>query len=612
MIGKITNGFSFGQIGGSKLDVSGNYTCIDGVVSHFLCTCANTQDWWWLDEALTKKNDGSDIPADRLADIETDLKWLGRTYVADDRHYFNWTNSGFDLNINGTGATALLTSSCPASNQTYLKIYVDGVNTQTVQMTAPVMTVTLAENLTDGPHNIKVIKRTNGRSSTAALKKLWVDEGTEILAPNKAATRKIQFLGDSITVGYGSMDWLKPSAWSTDSEDGTITYAALATKYFGADNHTVAISGRGVIWNTGGNKDTANHAPLMYEYTDWNNHAQWDHTLYQPDVVVINLGTNDKASCVTANDQATFKTAVYNLIKQVRKDNPNAHIIWAFGAMGDGNNVAANIQAAIAQLKTEGETKLSYVGMGTGTTCLGHPTSAAHEDRAEELIAEIKAVTGWTEHTACSYDKTVLTAASCKNDGLAGYTCKICGDYYEEVIPADDHVADDELVVDTAPACGVAGIGHSVCEVCGATIEEGLAIPATGEHVAAEDLVVDTAPTCGANGVGHSVCGTCGITMETGLAIPATGNHTWDNGVVTTEPTANTEGVKTFTCTVCGETKTEQIPATGVDVLTVFKDLKKKDWYVKNGAIDYVYNNGLFTGTTTTTFGPNENMTRAM
>jgi len=422
---------------GEPVDVSGNYTeDQNGVVSHLSTGGPVLQDWWWMDEAMTQRSDGADIPADRLVDIEKDLKWLGRTYVDDNRHYFNWTNSGFEFNIDGTGATALLSSSCPSSNRTYLKIYVDGVETKTVHMTAPVMNVTLAEGLSDGPHTIKVVKRTNGRSSTAALMKLWVDEGTEILGANKAAGRKIQFLGDSITVGYGSMDWLSPSAWSTDSEDGTITYAALTSKYFGADNHTVAVSGRGVIWNTGGNKDTANHAPLMYEYTDWNNHAQWDHSLYQPDVVVINLGTNDKASCVTADDQTVFQNAAYNLIDQVRKDNPDAYIIWAFGAMGDGNNVEANLKAAVAKHNSEGDNKVTYLHMGTGTTCLGHPTSAAHVDRANELIAKIEEITGWDEHTECDYEIKATTAPTADAEGYGEYTCKVCGDFYEGTIPA--------------------------------------------------------------------------------------------------------------------------------------------------------------------------------
>ncbi len=40
-------------------------------------------------------------------------------------------------------------------------------------------------------------------------------------------------------------------------------------------------------------------------------------------------------------------------------------------------------------------------------------------------------------------------------------------------------------------------------------------------------------------------------------------DHTWDNGKITTPAKCEQDGVKTYTCTVCGETKAEEIPATG-------------------------------------------------
>ncbi len=48
------------------------------------------------------------------------------------------------------------------------------------------------------------------------------------------------------------------------------------------------------------------------------------------------------------------------------------------------------------------------------------------------------------------------------------------------------------------------------------------------------------------------------------------------------------------------------------DPVVLFKDLNQSYWYVKNDSIRYVYNYGLFNGTSKMTFGPEENMTRAM
>ena len=69
--------------------------------------------------------------------------------------------------------------------------------------------------------------------------------------------------------------------------------------------------------------------------------------------------------------------------------------------------------------------------------------------------------------------------------------------------------------------------------------------------------------TCTEAGSIVVTCDKCGETVST-QTIEAPG-HTWNNGEITTEATCTEDGVKTYTCTAnnCGETKTEEIPATG-------------------------------------------------
>ncbi len=253
----------------------------------------------------------------------------------------------------------------------------------------------------------------------------------------------------------------------------------------------------------------------------------------------------------------------------------------------------------------------------------------------QAFICEHSAPGAWTQ----------TVAPSCYAVGKEVQNCALCGEVLNERdVPAtNNHVWDTaltqgqythyyacttlgcsakneenahtagEIIVDAAPTCGATGTGHKDCTVCGLTVEKDVTISATGAHIEdTENVVIDTPANCGDAGIAHTVCTVCGNTVNANVTVSPTGNHSWDGGVVTTEPTSSKKGVKTYTCTVCGETKTEDIPAKGVDVLSIFTDLKKKDWYVKNGAIDFVYNNGLFSGLTATTFGPNDNMTRGM
>ena len=69
------------------------------------------------------------------------------------------------------------------------------------------------------------------------------------------------------------------------------------------------------------------------------------------------------------------------------------------------------------------------------------------------------------------------------------------------------------------------------------------------------DGAIEKEATCTEAGVKVYTCTVCGDTKKE--EIPATG-HVWDEGKVTTEATTEAEGVKTYTCTICGDTKTKR------------------------------------------------------
>ena len=115
-----------------------------------------------------------------------------------------------------------------------------------------------------------------------------------------------------------------------------------------------------------------------------------------------------------------------------------------------------------------------------------------------------------------------------------------------------------------------------------------------------------TAPTCTEKGYTTHTCA-CGDSYVDTYT-DALG-HAWDNGKVTKEPTETETGVKTFTCTRCGETKTETIPATGVmDVTKMFTDVSHS-W--ADDGIQYCVTHQLMSGIGNNLFGPKLTTTRA-
>lgn len=331
---------------------------------------------------------------DTIVDIETDLRWFGRTYTKRGMHYFNWTESGFEFTFNGTGAEATFEcysnySSNMDKHAAYIVVYIDGKDSgKSIRLAEGAEVVTLCSGLKKGTHTVRVVKRTNARSSYVGLQDITLLKNGTIQAPPTAKTRRIEFVGDSLTVGYGALADSSTGEWSTETESGAVTYAALAAKALDADYNVIAVSGRGLAHNTGG--DTDKLMPALYTKLDEYNNAgvEWDFSSFVPDVIVINLGSNDHST--STESEVTAATTAF--LKTVRAKNPNAYIIFAYGL-----NSSAKMENAIkAGIQAVGDSKISYFSLGRPTeTAIGHPTATAHKIAAVAMEAEIRRVTGW-------------------------------------------------------------------------------------------------------------------------------------------------------------------------------------------------------------------------
>jgi hypothetical protein len=106
---------------------------------------------------------------------------------------------------------------------------------------------------------------------------------------------------------------------------------------FGAEEHVIAWSGTGVVRNFGEPSQRSQITMLDYylgTLATSTNH-QWDHSKFHPDLVSINLGTNDystKPWPVTEEYVGRLKSFV---IEHLAKVHPEARIIVSCGPMVD-------------------------------------------------------------------------------------------------------------------------------------------------------------------------------------------------------------------------------------------------------------------------------------
>jgi lysophospholipase L1-like esterase len=255
----------------------------------------------------------------------------------------------------------------------------------------------LALGLSDGVHEVSLHRRTEAKVGEAVVYGFEPIGGT-ILPPPPAPERRIELIGDSITTGYGNEGPSAKCGYVNSDQNEYLTYGAITARNLHADHTTIAWSGKTL------------HE--MKEYFDKSlpqrsDGPLWDFTRYQPQVVVVNVGTNNFA--LVDPGEARFVRLYHELIQVVRAAYPKAFIVCALGSMltnvypeGRNNLTQARkyMKVAVAKLKEAGDTNLDFLEFAEqnhadGLGCGFHPSLKTHEHMSEKLTAFIKERMGW-------------------------------------------------------------------------------------------------------------------------------------------------------------------------------------------------------------------------
>lgn len=337
------------------------------------------------------------------------VKLLGRTAEDNGILWLALSASGVEFTFSGTKASVTLVGdsmiSAGKDKQARFAVYVDGDRTIDQQLDAAEKTIEIY-NGEAKETTISIIKLSEAAESIFGIKSIDV-EGGEI-APTAAKELKIEFVGDSITCGYGVDDEVKENHFSTSTEDATKAFAYKTAMALDADYSLVSYSGHGIIsgYTTNDKKVTTQLVPPVYEkfaksYGSTDTFSpiavDWDFSRFQPDFVVINLGTNDASYCGSDRERVTDYAENYaKFLKTVRENNPDAHIICALGVMGD--TLYTGVKKAVSLYTEEtGDTNVSHLRLkpqdgSTGYAADWHPTEATHEIAAATLVEEIKSL----------------------------------------------------------------------------------------------------------------------------------------------------------------------------------------------------------------------------
>lgn len=334
---------------------------------------------------------------------DTFVKPLGRTFMRDGARILSHTCSGVEFAFRGTKADVTLTSNCKTS-KARVAFYVNGELVKDTMLQNSEETFAVFES--DEPQNciISVVKLSEAAYSNVGVKSINVNSEYGII-PTPERKHKIEFIGDSITCGYGIDAKDQYEAFATTNENGEKTYAALVGKRFKADYNVISWSGIGVYssYTESSKPNQSFLMPPIYGKTAPNelSNDMWDFSKWQPDLVVINLGTNDNTWTRGIQERADlFGSAYYDFIKQVREANPNAYIICSLGVMGSKLLPEIKEQVALYSANT-GDYRITTFefdyrdGVNDGFGAGYHPSAVTHQKMADKLIPFISQLLGW-------------------------------------------------------------------------------------------------------------------------------------------------------------------------------------------------------------------------
>ena len=316
---------------------------------------------------------------------EIGIKWLGRTFNYENAINCYNTASGFEVRFYGTKVTAQIVSAGKKTPQ--ITVMTDGEtaeNGRVIDLSKEKgeSEYTLAENLAEGEHVVRVYKITEAYTTSMGVKKINTDG--YLMNISDGEKLKIEVYGDSITTGHNNLrETAAEAAESADKlQNGCLTYAFLTAESLNADINVIARVGIG-MYSAWGNsfvfKDNWKKTYLSEnDYLYGGVNPDWDFAKYTPDLVIINIGTNDVwYDWQTSQYKADLKQVCEQLFALYGE---NVKIVIAGGMM---NSDYLSVAKAVARSYPEDSVTTAELPRSAAN----HPRVADNKAAAQTLTA---------------------------------------------------------------------------------------------------------------------------------------------------------------------------------------------------------------------------------
>jgi lysophospholipase L1-like esterase len=323
------------------------------------------------------------------------LRYVGRVKrLPDGAVSFDW--SGVYLQTIFTGDAIAMNASDSKYNE--FNVFIDGKFVRKVDVKGTAATIVLADSLGFGQHKLLLQKRTEGMEGRTTITSFVLDKGAKFFWCYDTPKRHIEFVGNSITCGYGTESNDVNLPYNPRVENSYKAFGPMLARYFNADYTLISHSGQGAAKNWDDKKPVSDYTMrerFLQLFDEDKEPYKFDQ--YKPDLVMIGLGTNDYSRDPKPTKEQ-FLDSYRTIIKSIREKYGDVQIMCVAPLGGDA--VREYLKDMVDK---SGDKHLhfaaldnSYIDEGQDLGASYHPNYNGHRKMAMSLIPYISKVMKWS------------------------------------------------------------------------------------------------------------------------------------------------------------------------------------------------------------------------
>lgn len=355
----------------------------------------------------------------RFEATEEHVKVMGRTLFVEGTRYLGYSGSRVSFSFVGKKASACIYSDANAQAEELkgcIAVYVDDGKepVSRIRLEKEEGIYTLYESEEEKQVTITIMKYSETAFGTCGIRYIETDSEKLCPPPCKRA-RKMEIIGDSITCGYGVEADGETTPFHTATENPTKSYSLLTADALDADVQLVSWSGNGII--SGYVEETATEPsdkwlmPEVYRYTDLSCSAKlygddeskwekWDFSRFVPDIILVNLGTNDCSWCKDIQERKNhYRDEYVKFLQFIREHNRGAKILCMLGTMDQ--RVVKELEEAVGIFREKyGDDAVYFLSLPPqnpedGYGADWHPCPLTHRKTADLVIEKVREIMSW-------------------------------------------------------------------------------------------------------------------------------------------------------------------------------------------------------------------------